>query len=688
MFSGHAYPEQRRLNGQQLEQVESLAHINVSASSIQGLINKKYQVPIGTKDVHNITNKLRLQASGGRTECQIIRDTFNDLLREEPNSIAKVIESDGRVRIILFQTGHMRHMLELYPSMLFVDATYSVNKNSMPLFVFLVPDANGEGQVVAYAIVQDERASTLETLFKEFENVNSLLGSLCTIVVDKDMNEIAKLREVYPDAHILLCRFHVQKALRSGVAQHCPPEMRDELRTMLTRLVYSKSEESYDATYEAMKEFCPPFMHYFDTSWHSCRESWALYALLPLTHHGHFTNNLVESHNAIIKSVVKRSSSVPDLIVSLLELQGQKKKNTLQKNSSMIMKVPSLPATATFRDSSILHAVHQEASPAAALAIRKQLEKAHTVAYEVVLGGEPILVRRTDVDPVRQYEVSSFQSCTCPVYLQTNLPCSHIFFARRATDMQLFSNDMVPDFAKKDLLSNAITSYLPGVMVDVNPVIGLSSAEAPAPPRVLSGIEKFRAAQEEWKILGATMVACGSAEFTARIEVLKQLTKIWMKGERAEVVVHSSKVAFDAEMESGGELDTVSGDEVVDVPVGEVTGEVIADQSVDAVVESGGPGGEVVGNQSVDAVVESGGPGGPDDEVVDVPVANVIADQSVDAVVESGSPVGVLDEISNLKLPSPRKTRGRPKGLVVNVMGGKKRKAASKGSMPKRSKRK
>lgn len=91
--------------------------------------------------------------------------------------------------------------------------------NKMPLCAPLVPNGHGQGQVTSYAILKDERAVTLGAIFPNLRNT-SLASKVKSVMVNKNLNETAQVKEVYLNVKIMLCRFHVLKTMHSGINQH------------------------------------------------------------------------------------------------------------------------------------------------------------------------------------------------------------------------------------------------------------------------------------------------------------------------------------------------------------------------------------------------------------------------------------------------------------------------------------
>ena len=58
VFLGHLYPEQRRPDERQKEQVKHLVELEVPASSIQNVMRSKHHLSMMSQDVHNFKDKI------------------------------------------------------------------------------------------------------------------------------------------------------------------------------------------------------------------------------------------------------------------------------------------------------------------------------------------------------------------------------------------------------------------------------------------------------------------------------------------------------------------------------------------------------------------------------------------------------------------------------------------------------
>ena len=86
----------------------------------------------------------------------------------------------------------MKANFNLFPEVLIIDGTYSVNKLRMPLYTFLVEDGDGVGRVAAYCFVCNECKATIDAVLKQFATIYDVSLVSC-VTVDKSLNEIIYL---------------------------------------------------------------------------------------------------------------------------------------------------------------------------------------------------------------------------------------------------------------------------------------------------------------------------------------------------------------------------------------------------------------------------------------------------------------------------------------------------------------
>ena len=82
-----------------------------------------------------------------------------------------------------------------------------------PLYLLMVQDGHGYGQVVAFAFVKHETEPYVRRIFEAFQEANPEASAKTRVVLtDKDFVERQVILAVLPDVSLQLCIFHVLHA--------------------------------------------------------------------------------------------------------------------------------------------------------------------------------------------------------------------------------------------------------------------------------------------------------------------------------------------------------------------------------------------------------------------------------------------------------------------------------------------
>jgi len=109
------------------------------------------------------------------------------------------------------------------------------------------------------------------------EKANS---KVTTNMVDKDLTNIELLKQYYPNANILLCTFHVLKWFKKLVNDTVTgKETKEQIHDILTKMVYSQSEEDFNSHYQSLKEYSEftKLIEQIDNNWMNNQEQWVRY---------------------------------------------------------------------------------------------------------------------------------------------------------------------------------------------------------------------------------------------------------------------------------------------------------------------------------------------------------------------------------------------------------------------------
>ena len=124
-------------------------------------------------------------------------------------------------------------------------------------------DGNHSGQIVAYAVVSNETGDTVTKLLEVFVSDNiAVKEKIETVMIDKDFAKMKAIKAVLPGANILICKFHVLRAIQRAMKDFSSTE-RDSVLAIIRKMMMCSSEEQYIELQIELQMDSPRFMMYF-----------------------------------------------------------------------------------------------------------------------------------------------------------------------------------------------------------------------------------------------------------------------------------------------------------------------------------------------------------------------------------------------------------------------------------------
>jgi hypothetical protein len=216
--SPDAHPTLRRLDQQQLNVVASITNAGSSAYSIT--VNLRHgetggeENSVRVRDVVNVRQKLRQDLLAGRTPVQTILAE----LRED--SFANNYETDmeGHLTKLFFASPHSLAMFKRYPEVLILDCTYKTNRFKFPLLNMVAVNELGQTFYVAFTFLRSESENDFRWALGKLRT--HITHPLNVVGIDRDLALMNAVRGVFPSSTILLCQWHVNKAVKEWVRKY------------------------------------------------------------------------------------------------------------------------------------------------------------------------------------------------------------------------------------------------------------------------------------------------------------------------------------------------------------------------------------------------------------------------------------------------------------------------------------
>ncbi|GIQ84852.1 hypothetical protein KIPB_006426 [Kipferlia bialata] len=222
--------------------------------------------------------------------------------------------SRGGLRIVLstpMMGEFARSQVNAERGIVYLDATYGINCYQIATYALIVVDQRGLGRPVAYLIHEVENAENLTESLRVFERyVNRQLQRgdpnwwvPNMVMVDCSPTERRGLEDVWPNADIGFCQFHVEKAFRRYTQtcekmEQASKEVRATAYARLRGIMHMRDvtgEEviaRFTAMVEEYEESHTSFGKYLRKTWLSTMDWWCDALRGPAA----TTNNYAESH--------------------------------------------------------------------------------------------------------------------------------------------------------------------------------------------------------------------------------------------------------------------------------------------------------------------------------------------------------------------------------------------------------
>ncbi|XP_058760098.1 PKS-NRPS hybrid synthetase cheA-like [Vicia villosa] len=222
-----------------------------------------------------------------RDDCEVVRDIF----WAHPDSVK---------------------LLNLFPTVLIMDATYKTNKYRQPLFEIVGMTSTELTFAVAFAYMECEQTESyiwvldkLKQLFVKKDVVPQV------ILTDRDLALMKAVEVVFPTTHNLLCRFHINKNVGMKCKEYVMKDMQETIGTLWKDVVWASNEVEYGVRLQYLEQACfacTDFLDYVKNTWLIPHRQRFVGAWINLVlHFGNTTTNRVESAHWKLKQMIGNS---------------------------------------------------------------------------------------------------------------------------------------------------------------------------------------------------------------------------------------------------------------------------------------------------------------------------------------------------------------------------------------------
>ncbi|GMF23907.1 unnamed protein product [Phytophthora lilii] len=268
--------------------------------------------------------------------------------------------------------------------------------------------------------IHTEEKPNLALAVAAFKQNNPDWSKIRVVMTDKALHEKDVLKEAWPNARQLLCRWHVETWLKRQCSLLGGLGKRETktLKAIMEGLVNAESQQQYDDLKDALLEslgndkehhLFAIFMHHWDTS----TDEWVMFKRGGVPHLMNHTNNRLESKWGRIKEVVDGNFTVDELVSMLITLQDFAEERYLAE----FHRVGSRPPISEDRE---LTAVAMQLSDYAFMMVEKQYKLAMDprTSYDIEMRDSSMTLRNPSSGGVYEVDARLTEKITDVISIQ------------------------------------------------------------------------------------------------------------------------------------------------------------------------------------------------------------------------------------------------------------------------------
>ncbi|CAB4403132.1 unnamed protein product [Rhizophagus irregularis] len=223
---------------------------------------------------------------------QEIAPRFRKLTQEMLADVEKYVDPISRRLVsLLWISPVQRELYNQYNDVVIVDSTYNTNRFQMILCVVTVIDNNYRTRIVACAIIEDETLDTYQWILGSILTETGVSSQI--VFSDSDPSLIRSIKDIFPNAHHLICIFHIDL----------------NLWKKLKGKLGSQFEEFYHKFYVCQNSLCEEL---FELRWNQLIEQYSTAAK-------YLSDTLYNTKDSHIHDKVDHSTSLCNLLISITD---------------------------------------------------------------------------------------------------------------------------------------------------------------------------------------------------------------------------------------------------------------------------------------------------------------------------------------------------------------------------------
>lgn len=352
-------------------------------------------------------------------------------------SVEVLADSEGNFKGLFFCTSEMVQAVSAWGEVIFLDGTYCLFQLGLTLMVYIVEDSRTHSEVAGIGLLVYEDRESFEWLNNCFKKAHiDSVDKIRCFMADKDLLERDVLRDIFPNIPIYICRFHVLKTFGANLTKLMPG--RQKLKDKLLDII---SKMVYSQTIDEYN------ILYKELKGIAPANVWAYFFKNWHEIKNEWTafslsqGNLGNFTNNRVESInraIKRVIKKRSTLQSFLTSFWIWIESHNTENDDLTAKaVLKRPVVTTEMPDALLKYMSL-LFPESFQKVNSQFEKAHKVSVKEFNESKD---ECTVIDGKRLFSVKA-DNCNCDFRTSMDLPCKHIFFFRKTLGLPLYAENL------------------------------------------------------------------------------------------------------------------------------------------------------------------------------------------------------------------------------------------------------
>ncbi|RUS72952.1 hypothetical protein EGW08_019292 [Elysia chlorotica] len=436
------YSQTRRLQGDERRMASVLLRAGVPLLRVQEFISHACHKDPTVKDLQNLrSNTFKTLDPPSQVEAEqfAFLTDVDKLMAEDPESIVEIINFDLVPSAMYIQTSDMMESIKSVGCRMLQVVTHPL-KGKVSVVSIVSLDSNEDSQVLALCVIMNISDTTVHCFFEAFVRNNSEFCDLVDgIILDCSKENAEFLQQLIPQAHLVWSRSCVL-----GLLSDKTKSVSGDSILLLEQLVDAETEEAYEMNLKRlMNSMKVSDYKDFLNTFEAFKELWAFHAMSSFPYL-QFRQASVENHYlSTLKTYIKPHMNSSELIRALLRLVRNEDPEDSEVEKPFSFEID--PSCKLYKELCFHDAY---------MATQCQIAVALSSTYEIKRQTDMVFIKRKDSEEDFVLNLSGTK-CTCPYFLQEELPCQHIFAWLKSLGKPLYEETLIP--VKWQVFGTAIT---------------------------------------------------------------------------------------------------------------------------------------------------------------------------------------------------------------------------------------